>query len=78
MLIRLMRDHLRAPKPKNDYWDEARQRWANLTRKEFDLAWLAASKQTGAKWSQPGAPTKEERKRRARQAKIEEETKNRD
>jgi hypothetical protein len=67
MLIRLMRDHLRAPKLKNDYWQEARQHWPDLTRKEFDLAWLAASKQTGAKWSQPGAPTKEERKRRAQQ-----------
>jgi hypothetical protein len=67
MLIRLMRDHLRALKPKNDYWKEVRQHWPDLTRKEFDLAWLAASKLTGAKWSQPGAPTKEERQRRAQQ-----------
>jgi hypothetical protein len=78
MLIRLMKAHSRAPKPKNDYWNEARQRWPDLSRKEFDLAWLAAGKQTGGKWSQPGAPTKEERRRREQERAARRSRKNRD
>jgi hypothetical protein len=44
------------PKPKDDYWNEARKLFHGLSERSFVKAWSDAASTTGAKWSAPGRP----------------------
>jgi integrase len=54
-LCGLMRNGVGPGKPKESYWNEARERFQGLSRRQFDHVWITAGEATGNRsWSRPG------------------------